>query len=130
MGPLRHSHASFVARTYWLHVQYGMRPDLLSYRCRTCGAASYRRLVERAPDGGMKYGTRFTCSGCSLVFSELSDGVRSKETQARGSTAWWRPDDQLRTRCKLASWPRGGTEHVRDQPSRHPESFHRPLQPQ
>ena len=47
-----------------------MRPSSLSYRCRMCGAASYRRLVHRGPDGAMVYSGLYRCSGCSVTFSD------------------------------------------------------------
>lgn len=47
-----------------------MRPPSLSYRCRMCGAASYRRLVHRGTEGAMVYSGLYRCSGCSLTFSD------------------------------------------------------------
>lgn len=41
------------------------------YRCRSCGASSYQRLVRRDPDGVMRYSGVYKCSGCSLEFTQL-----------------------------------------------------------
>jgi hypothetical protein len=35
-----------------------------------CGAASYRRLVHRGPEGAMVYSGLYRCSGCSVTFSD------------------------------------------------------------
>lgn len=40
------------------------------YRCRLCGAASYRRLTHRGPDGAMTYSGLYRCSGCSVTFAD------------------------------------------------------------
>jgi hypothetical protein len=63
-----------------------MRPDLLSYRCRQCGAASYRRLTHRGDDGVMHYSDRFKCSGCRLVFSDLAEWRIPEERVAPNHT--------------------------------------------
>jgi hypothetical protein len=47
-----------------------MRPADPPYRCRLCGAASYRRLTHRGPDGTMQYSGLYRCSGCSVTFSD------------------------------------------------------------
>ena len=41
------------------------------YRCRSCGASTYQRLVHRGPDGVMRYSGVYKCSGCPLEFTEL-----------------------------------------------------------
>ena len=47
-----------------------MHPANPPYRCRLCGAASYRRLTHRGPDGAMEYSGLYRCSGCSVTFSD------------------------------------------------------------
>ena len=47
-----------------------MRPLSPTYRCRMCGAASYRRLVHRGLDGAMVYSGLYRCSGCPVTFSD------------------------------------------------------------
>jgi DNA-directed RNA polymerase subunit RPC12/RpoP len=42
------------------------------YRCRLCGAATYRRLVQRGPTGAMEYANLYRCSGCSVTFTDPS----------------------------------------------------------
>lgn len=42
------------------------------YRCRTCGATSYRKLTHRGADGVMHYSGLYRCSGCELTFAEPS----------------------------------------------------------
>lgn len=41
-----------------------------AYRCRLCGATSYRRLVERGANGQLGYSNRYRCSGCTLSFTD------------------------------------------------------------
>ena len=52
------------------------------YRCRACGATSYRRLTERSPDGAMRYSAMYRCSGCSFTFSEPA-AWRERRLRAR-----------------------------------------------
>ncbi len=40
------------------------------YRCRLCGAASYRRLTHRGTEGVMTYSGLYQCSGCSATFAD------------------------------------------------------------
>ena len=40
------------------------------YRCRLCGAMSYRRLTHRGPEGAMAYSGLYRCSGCSVTFAD------------------------------------------------------------
>jgi DNA-directed RNA polymerase subunit RPC12/RpoP len=41
-----------------------------TYRCRLCGAPSYRKLTHRGLDGTMEYSGLYRCSGCSVTFSD------------------------------------------------------------
>jgi hypothetical protein len=45
-------------------------PTAVPYACRMCGAASYRKLTHRAPDGTMSYSGLYRCSGCSVTFAD------------------------------------------------------------
>ena len=47
-----------------------MHPVSPPYRCRLCGAASYRKLTHRSDDGAMQYSGLYRCSGCSVTFSD------------------------------------------------------------
>jgi hypothetical protein len=47
-----------------------MEPLKTPYRCRLCGAASYRRLTHRGPEGVMTYSGLYRCSGCSATFAD------------------------------------------------------------
>lgn len=49
-----------------------MDPGNSRYHCRMCGASSYRRMVQRGPDGAMEYGPLYRCSGCSVTFTDPS----------------------------------------------------------
>ena len=49
-----------------------MLPAPALYRCRLCGAATYRRLVQRGPNGAMEYANLYRCSGCSVTFADPS----------------------------------------------------------
>lgn len=61
-----------------------MRPASLSYRCRLCGASSYRKMVHRGPDGAMVYSGLYRCSDCSVTFSDPSSW---HEAPVRDATA-------------------------------------------
>lgn len=60
------------------------------YRCRQCGATSYRKLTHRGSDGVMRYSGIYRCSGCSFTFSEPADWrerrLRARETESRQPT--------------------------------------------
>ena len=58
------------------------------YRCRLCGAATYRRLVQRGLSGVMEYANLYRCSGCSVTFSDPSAWREgSTPAAARSDTA-------------------------------------------
>lgn len=68
-----------------------MQPEMPLYRCRLCGAASYRRLTHRGPDGVMSYSGLYRCSGCSVTFADpaawrespaIANPTRATEEQA------------------------------------------------
>lgn len=65
------------------HAMYTLPPV---YRCRSCGATSYRKLTYRAPDGVMRYSDVYRCSGCSVTFAEPASW-RERRLRARGSAA-------------------------------------------
>lgn len=78
-----------------------------AYRCRLCGATSYRRLVQRGQGGAMAYSGLYGCSGCDLTFAnpstwraESSPANATAEADANASehgAAGGRPDDVLTT---------------------------------
>jgi hypothetical protein len=52
------------------------------YRCRLCGATTYRRLIERALDGAMRYSGLYRWSGCSVTFADPASWRRGQATHA------------------------------------------------
>jgi len=54
------------------------------YRCRSCGASTYQRLVHRGPDGVMRYSGVYKCSGCPREFTELASW-RDRRLRPRGA---------------------------------------------
>ena len=60
-----------------------MNAAIPSNRCRACGATSYQRLTHRGADGVMQYSGVCRCSGCGLVFSDLSNW-RERRLRLRG----------------------------------------------
>jgi len=54
------------------------------YRCRSCGASTYQRLVHRGRDGVMRYSGIYKCSGCPREFSELASW-RERRLRPRGA---------------------------------------------
>jgi len=56
------------------------------YRCRSCGASSYQRLVHRDLDGVMRYSGVYKCSGCPLEFSQLGSWREQRQSLKSAST--------------------------------------------
>ena len=71
-----------------------------AYRCRLCGATSYRRLVQRGQSGAMTYSGLYGCSGCDMTFTNPS--TWRAESSPANATAAGRADDDLRT--DTAAW--------------------------
>lgn len=63
-----------------------MKHEQTPYRCRSCGAASYRRLTHRGPEGAMTYSDLYCCSGCSVTFADPMAWRQAAVQQAPGST--------------------------------------------
>jgi len=42
-----------------------------AYKCCKCGATSYQRLIERAPNGALLATGAYRCSGCRNIFQTL-----------------------------------------------------------
>lgn len=47
------------------------------YKCRECGATSYQRVIDRAPNGTLQATGEYKCTGCRNIFATLR--------------AWWEP---------------------------------------
>ena len=76
---------------YSINMDSGSSP----YRCRMCGASSYRRLVQRGPDGAMGYGDLYRCSGCSVTFTDPSAWRQGPEPDIAQPTVEGPPDKPL-----------------------------------
>ena len=71
-----------------------------AYRCRLCGATSYRRLVQRGQSGAMTYSGLYGCSGCDLTFADPA--TWRAESSPANATAEGRTIDDLR--INTAAW--------------------------
>jgi len=56
-------------------------------RCRLCGAASYRRVIERDAGGRLRPTGLYCCSGCSVVFGDPKSWGRAAGDNAPPSVA-------------------------------------------
>ena len=53
-----------------LVIHTAMTSTLPLNRCRMCGAASYRPVIDRDWAGAMRASGLYRCSGCSVVFAD------------------------------------------------------------
>jgi hypothetical protein len=87
-----------------------MHPANPPYRCRLCGAASYRKLTHRGPDGAMQYSGLYRCSGCSVTFSDPVAWREGHENRAEPEAATERPAQtatssvEARASGSMATW--------------------------
>lgn len=42
-------------------------------KCRMCGSTAYRRVIARDDRGAMRASGMYQCTGCRLLFTQLSD---------------------------------------------------------
>ena len=82
-----------------------MQPTQTPYRCRLCGATSYRRMTHRSPDGAMTYAGLYRCSGCSVLFSDPAEWRHSASTMP---SAQMPPEEPAPAPCVAPSRPTSG----------------------
>lgn len=49
---------------------YSLPMSTTAHCCRTCGATSYRRVIDRDEHGALRPTALYQCSGCSVVFAD------------------------------------------------------------
>ncbi len=54
------------------HIKTTMHTGKPINACHRCGATSYRPVIARAPDGGMRPNGQYMCVRCKLLFTTLT----------------------------------------------------------
>lgn len=98
---------SILARIAGFMYSIDMRPPSLTYRCRLCGAASYRKTVHRGPEGAMVYSGLYRCSGCPVTFTDPSSWreapVRDAAADSDGGAARGHDTSAVASRAGIPS---------------------------
>lgn len=64
-------------RTWYYSVRRMATTYKTVYKCRECGATSYQRVIDRAPNGVLQATGEYKCTGCRNIFATIR--------------AWWEP---------------------------------------